>query len=38
MLTDTTCRTDVIKGETCVYFSNTRECSLGNTYSFDHDL
>lgn len=38
MLTDTTCSADVIKGETCVYFSNTRGGSLENTCSFDHDL
>lgn len=38
MLTDTTWRADAMKRETCVYFSNTREGTLENTYGFDHDL
>lgn len=38
MLTDTACRAYAIRGETYVYFSNTRGSSLENTYSFDHDL
>lgn len=38
MLTDTTWRADTIKGETCVYFSNTRGGALENTNNLDHDF